>query len=111
MMNKGVTEPVYFRSIPDLWAISLAVPVLVWFVIRWNKWMRIPGVSLVALSIAYVINNLTCAFADRDIYVHPERDYRFLVLSLAAAILPLGSAIAAFVLPQRKPRTAVPLHH
>ncbi len=102
LMNKGVTEPVYFRSIPDLWAISLIVPILSWFLLRRNKWPRILGLSLVAFSFAYVANNLRSAFADRDTYVHPESDYRFLALSLAAAVLPVAAATAAFVLPKRK---------
>lgn len=102
MMNKAVTEPVFFRSLPNLWAISLTVPVLIWFLIRWSKWTRVFGISLVALSFAYVISNLKCAFADRDIYVHPESDFRFLALNLAAALLPVAAATAAFVIPNRK---------
>ncbi len=105
MMNKGVTQPWYFYSIPSLWAISLTVPILTWFLLRWNKWARILGLLLVALSFAYVINNLKCAFADRDVYVHPESDYRFLALSFAAGILPIITAFAAFVINKRKPKS------
>ncbi len=101
MMNKGVTQPWYFYSIPNLWAIILAVPVFTWFLIRRNKWTRLLGLSLVALSLAYVINNLKCAFGDRDVYIHPENDFRFLALSFAAGILPVVAATTAFVLPKR----------
>lgn len=102
MMGKAVTHPMYMDSIPRLWGIALVVSVGVWFLVRWNKCLRLVGFLVVALSLGYVANNLRNAFADRDLYVHPESDYHFLALSLAAVVLPVSAAIAAVCLPKRR---------
>ncbi|MBK8478027.1 MAG: hypothetical protein IPL39_17485 [Opitutaceae bacterium] len=75
--------------------------------VRWNKYIRLVGSLVVALSLGYVVNNLRSAFADRDLYVHPESDYRFPALNLAAVVLPVSAAITAIRLPKRENKSRV----
>ncbi len=113
MMNKVRSDlmyPEYWSNIPYFYGVILTAPLSAWLLIRWNRWTRVAGLAVVAISVAISLDALRDAFS-RGIWIEYGFNLHFLLPCFGAAILPVATATAAFVLPKRKPPPPTPLPH
>ena len=99
--------PVHAQLGPRLAAIILTVPIIVWFFIRWNKWLRLLALLMVGLSTVISINSIADAVGSRSLFLADGPDYFFLFLAFTAGALPIVVARLAFVVPKKKPNQAL----